>query len=95
LASRDRAADAAPSREAIIAEILAKVHARAPKTACPSEVARALAEDEAAWRALMPAVREAAAQLAETSRIRVTQKGREVDVRSARGPVRLAAPAGR
>jgi len=25
----------------------------------------------------------------------VTQKGREVDVRSARGPVRLAAPAGR
>ncbi|MGF1500453.1 MAG: DUF3253 domain-containing protein [Paracoccaceae bacterium] len=71
----------------IRAEILARVAERgAGRTICPSEVARALSED---WRPLMPAVREAAAALAAEGRLRVTQKGVEVDATSARGPIRL------
>lgn len=60
---------------------------RAPRSVCPSEVARALAPE--GWRALMEAVRERAAVLAERGEIAVTQRGRTVDVRTARGPVRL------
>jgi len=45
---------------------------------CPSDVARALADDEAQWRALMPAVREAAAALAREDRIVITQRNRQV-----------------
>jgi hypothetical protein len=75
------------ARERIAREILARTAARgASRTLCPSEVARALADD---WRPLMPAVREVAAELAEAGRIVVTQKGRAVDPRTARGPVRL------
>jgi Protein of unknown function (DUF3253) len=44
---------------------------------CPSEVARALATDEAEWRALMPTVREQARLLAKEGLIRVTQKDYE------------------
>jgi hypothetical protein len=54
---------------------------------CPSEVARAAAPD--CWRALLPAVRAAAARLAAQGRIVVTQRGRPVDIRTVRGPVRL------
>lgn len=50
---------------------------------CPSEVARALAED---WRPLMPALRATAAEMPEIS---ATQRGVEVDPRTARGPIRL------
>ncbi|MFN3705624.1 MAG: DUF3253 domain-containing protein [Thermoflexales bacterium] len=57
------------------------------KTLCPSEVARAW--DSAAWRAWMPAVREAAFALAEEGRVVITQRGRPVD-RTARGPIRIA-----
>jgi hypothetical protein len=59
---------------------------------CPSEVARTLVRDEAAWRALMPEIRAAAARLAELGRIRVTQRGRPVCARSVRGPIRLSRP---
>ena len=52
------------------------------KTFCPSEVARALAED---WRPLMPEVRRVAATLP----LRATQKGKPVDPVTARGPIRL------
>jgi len=58
----------------------------AGRTFCPSEAARALADD---WRPLMPAVRMAAARLAAEGRIVATQKGRPVDPRTARGPIRL------
>ncbi|MEJ7602666.1 MAG: DUF4385 family protein [Kofleriaceae bacterium] len=58
------------------------------KTICPSEVARALGDD--AWRALMPRVREAAGKLLDRREIAVTQKGKPVDPRTARGPIRLA-----
>lgn len=59
------------------------------KTICPSEVARSLAED---WRPLMPDIRAVAAVLAEQGQIRATQKGRRVDLRAARGPIRLGLP---
>ncbi len=61
------------------------------KTICPSEVARAIAGDEA-FRPLMEPVREVAARLADAGRISVLQGGRPVDVRHARGPVRLGPP---
>ncbi|MEW5310209.1 MAG: hypothetical protein WDW38_002026 [Sanguina aurantia] len=46
---------------------------------CPSDVARALADDEPRWRALMPAVREAAAALAREHRIVITQGDHRLD----------------
>lgn len=82
----------APERSRIAAAILEHTAARGPgRTVCPSEVARALADE---WRPLMPAVREVATELAEAGRIVVTQKGRRVDPRAVRGPVRLARPEG-
>ena len=73
--------------ETAILDLLAR---RAPgKSICPSEVARALAED---WRPLMPEVRATAARMAAKGQLRVTQKGREIDPQSARGPIRLALP---
>lgn len=59
----------------------------AGRTLCPSEVARDV--DPEGWRALMPAVREQAARLAAEGLIAVTQGGRPVDARTARGPIRL------
>jgi hypothetical protein len=69
------------------------VAARGPgRSLCPSEAARALSPE--GWRRLMPAVREAAAALADDGLVAVTQKGRVVDPRAARGPVRLTLPRG-
>ena len=59
------------------------------KSVCPSEVARSLATDETAWRALMPDIRRIAARLADQGRIEVTQRGAVMDPRSARGAIRL------
>ena len=56
-------------------------------TACPSEAARLLEPE--GWRLRMAEVREAAAEMAGRGEIEVTQGGRVVDVRTARGPVRL------
>lgn len=79
-----------PTFEAIRASLLALARGRAPKTLCPSEVARAVADDEEAWRALMPRVREAAAALIAEGLIEATQKGKLIDdPRAARGPIRL------
>ena len=41
------------------------------------------------FRELMPLVREAAAAMADEHEVEVTQSGEVVDVRSARGPIRL------
>lgn len=65
-------------------ELVAK---RGTSTACPSEVARAVGGT--AWRELMPAVRAAAARLQQRGKLDVFQRGRPVDVATARGPVRL------
>lgn len=58
-------------------------------TICPSEAARALDPD--GWRAHMEEVRAAAAAMADRGELDVTQGGETVDVRTARGPVRLRA----
>jgi hypothetical protein len=60
------------------------------KTICPSDAARAL--DPQGFRRLMPAVRDAAQALVEQDRIEVTQRGEVIDIRHARGPVRLRLP---
>jgi hypothetical protein len=79
--------------ERIAAAIFALLAARAADgTICPSEAARALAGDEAAWRALMPEIRRVAAALAQAGSLRVTQHGEEVDALTARGPIRLGRP---
>ena len=68
-------------------EILRLTRARAPRTICPSEVARSLLPAGEAWRDLMPEVRRVAAGLPE---IVATQRGRPVDAATARGPIRLS-----
>jgi hypothetical protein len=81
------------SPQKIEATIFALLEARAPDaTLCPSDAARALGADEAAWRALMPEVRRVAAALARAGRLRVTQRGLDVDALEAHGPIRLARP---
>lgn len=72
-------------------EILALLDRRAPKTICPSDVARAVGT-EAGWRLLMDPVRAAAQRLVEAGELEVTQRGEVVDGRSARGPIRLRLP---
>lgn len=79
--------------EDIAACIVALCRARGMgKTICPSEVTRRLAPDGAEWRALMPAVRAAAAVLARDGRVAILQKGVAVDPGAARGPIRLGLP---
>jgi hypothetical protein len=75
----DRADDRRPARPP-----------RRGRTICPSEAARALAED---WRPLMQPVRDVAAGMVDEGRLEVTQKGEVVDPRSARGAIRLRLPA--
>ena len=54
---------------------------------CPSDAARAARPE--GWRALMDDVRAAAARLADRGDVEVTQRGRPVDIGTARGPVRI------
>lgn len=64
--------------------ILALLEQRdAGKTICPSEAARALADD---FRPLMDDVRRVADGMAQ---VEITQKGRVVELDAARGPIRL------
>ena len=80
----------APSPEAIERAIVDLLAARdRGKTICPSDAARALAED---FRPLMPAVRETAYAMADEGRLEVTQSGEVVDGRTARGAIRLRLP---
>ena len=72
--------------------VLDLLAARRPgATICPSEAARAVGTPDT-WRTLMPAARAAAGRLVEEGRVEVTQAGRPVDVRTARGPVRIRRP---
>lgn len=68
-------------------EAIRSVLADREGTACPSEAARLL--DPEGWRERMGDVREAAAAMADRGELDVTQGGEVVDVRAARGPVRL------
>jgi hypothetical protein len=72
---------------ATIIELLGK---RAPDASiCPSDVARSLASDGPAWRALMEPVRQAAADLAQIDCVVITQGAKQVDPGAVRGPIRL------
>ena len=77
-----------PPDDAIAHALLRLARDRAPRSFCPSEVARALSGD---WRPLMPRVRAMAATLPLTA----TQKGTPVDPVTARGPIRLTLKADR
>jgi len=56
-------------------------------TICPSEVARSL--DAGGWRQHLSDVRSVAVDLAEAGEVVILQRGREVDGRLARGPIRI------
>jgi uncharacterized protein DUF3253 len=63
-------------------------HRDPDRTICPSDAARVVGG--AGFRRLMPLVREVAAELADEGGIEVRQRGEPVDLRTAKGPVRLA-----
>lgn len=68
--------------------LLRLCRARGPgRSICPSEAARALDADE--WRALMPAIRAAAARLVARGELRATRAGREIHPEAPGGPIRL------
>lgn len=72
--------------------LLRLVAARGPgKSICPSEVARALAPDEATWRPLMHRVRHAALALQAEGRLEILRKGKPVPATEVRGVIRLRA----
>ncbi|GMA31396.1 DUF3253 domain-containing protein [Litorihabitans aurantiacus] len=73
----------------IEAAIRTLADARAPRTTCPSDVARVV--DGERWRSLMPLVREVAERLVCDGEIVVTQKGEPVDT-PWRGPIRIGRP---
>jgi len=80
--------DVSAELERSIAELLQR---RRPEASiCPSEAARTVGGDR--WRELMPEARAAAGRLAEAGAVEVTQGGEVVDVRTARGPVRVRRP---
>jgi len=63
-------------------------HRRPDATICPSDAARVVGGRS--WRDLMDAAREVAAELSREGVIVVRQRGVDVDVATAVGPVRLA-----
>ena len=68
-------------------EILGMLEQRAATaTICPSDVARAAAED---WRPLMEPVRRAARRLVAAGEVEITQGGAVVDPSTAKGPIRI------
>jgi hypothetical protein len=80
--------DVAARLERAIGELLD--HRRPDASICPSEAARSV--DPEGWRELMPEARAAAGRLADVGDVEVTQAGAAVDVRTARGPVRVRRP---
>ena len=76
--------------ERTILDLLSK---RAPTSSiCPSDAARAVGASTGSpggWRDLMDPARAAAARLVERGEVEVTQGGEVVEIRTARGPVRI------
>lgn len=67
----------------------------ATSSICPSEVARKLEDEEDAWRALMPAIREVAATMHDEGRLRITRGDQQVARHALHdGPIRLRRPEG-
>ena len=84
-----------PSDARISQTILQLLGKRAHESSiCPSKVARVLEDDESAWRALMPKVREVAADLQDAGQLRIT-RGEVTLTRNELegGPIRLRGPA--
>ncbi|WP_370964658.1 DUF3253 domain-containing protein [Amycolatopsis sp. cg9] len=77
---------ASPDR--LRAAILALAAGRgAGSSTCPSDAARAVADD---WRPLLPRARELARELARDGRVRITQGDRVLDPGGEwRGPIRI------
>ena len=75
-------------RSRLAATIRTLLRHRDGSTICPSDAARAVGGPQ--WRDVVTLVREVAHDLAEQRVVVVTQKGEIVDVREARGPVRIA-----
>ena len=63
-------------------------HRRPEATICPSDIARIVGGDR--WRAVLDEARSTIAVLRRAGTVRVTQRGRDVDPDTARGPVRVA-----
>ncbi|WP_431813718.1 DUF3253 domain-containing protein [Kocuria sp. cx-455] len=82
------APEAPDLRDRAAASIRDLLRQRNGKTMCPSETARTIGGDD--WRDLMPLVRDVAARLVNQGEAIVQQKGEEVDIAAARGPIRLA-----
>lgn len=78
-----------PSSKQLERAVLDLLAHRGTATACPSEVARALAPED--WRPLMEPVRAAATRLQQRGEVDVYQHGKPVRLTDARGPVRLRA----
>ncbi|MET9255970.1 DUF3253 domain-containing protein [Streptomyces sp. NPDC048182] len=80
--------------DALARVVLGLLDERAPTSSiCPSDVARAAYDgDDEGWRELMEPVREAVRGLADAGEVEVTQRGRVVDPREAKGPVRIRRP---
>lgn len=75
------------SDRALERDILGMLAQRAASaTICPSDVARAAAED---WRPLMEPVRRAARRLVAAGEVEITQGGKVVDPSTAKGPIRI------
>jgi hypothetical protein len=83
--------DMACSKAVISRRIRELLDARASEASiCPSDVARSLEENEAAWRELMPAVREVGRQLAGDGFVQITQAGNVLaPTGEIKGPIRL------
>ncbi|MEB0260599.1 MULTISPECIES: DUF3253 domain-containing protein [unclassified Mucilaginibacter] len=76
------------ANNSITQTILTMATERGPdKTVCPSEVARALFPTN--WRKHMQDLRDAAIELQKGGKVTITQKGKPVDVRHIKGPIRI------
>lgn len=63
-------------------------HRRPDSTICPSDAARAVGGPS--WRELMDAARSVAGELARAGVVVVRQRGVDIDITTAEGPVRIA-----
>ncbi|KZB79545.1 hypothetical protein AVL48_16705 [Amycolatopsis regifaucium] len=79
---------AGPLPDRLRAAILALACARGEgSSTCPSDAARALADE---WRPLLPQARELARELARAGEVRLTQSGRSLDPDGQwEGPIRI------
>jgi hypothetical protein len=79
-----------PIRQRLKSSMRALAEHRGPDgSTCPSDAARAVAEN---WRDLMPEAREVARELANDGHVHITQRGEVLDPNGDwRGPIRVRA----